>query len=378
MRRFTLRFLPLLMLAVLLAPLFPRSAAAETPEFSNLWDACDYLRECMDQRMTEMSMYLNEDACPRWEDDELREALADTLSYCNRLSVRMIRHPNRSADVSISAVYCDAVRMADAYYSGDTSNLSEEEAECLSRAVDIAAQLKARYGNGLALEKGIYDAICANMSYKTYPDTTSDEFARITTVCSALNDGVGNCQAYSRMFYLLGTLCGMKVGFLSGWYEDHDEGQHIWNTIELDGQLYMVDVTDGDMDNDGSDGPQISYRCFNIGWDRVPADSWNWWDPACSSRISQTTSAALSYFNNQSGFGGCFYSLSDAAEACCQQAAAGNMTYQFLLPGQQPGDEAMHQAIKTVASRYGRATSWRLWWQLTGDSTIFYLRWDQF
>ena len=117
------------------------------------------------------------------------------------------------------------------------------------------------------------------MTYRTYADTDSAEFRRVVTVPSAMLDGVGNCQAYARMFYLLGTLCGLEVGFLAGWYADHDEGQHIWNTIELNGQLYMVDVTDGDFDNANANDPQIQYRCFNIGWDRVPADGWNWWPP---------------------------------------------------------------------------------------------------
>ena len=378
MRRFALRTIALLLLTSLLAMFFPAGVLAEVPVFNNLYLACDYLRACMDQRMTDMRLFLDENACPRWEEDELREVLLDTLSYCDAYSLKLNRYADRSADVSISVSYCDAVRMADAYFSGDTSNLSAEETECLAIAVEIAAQLKAQYGSGLALEKAIYDTICAGMSYKTYPDTSSDEFARITTVCSVLEDHVGNCQAYARMFYLLGTLTGLKVGFLSGWYADHDEGQHIWNTIELDGQLLMVDVTDGDLDNADSTGPQILYRCFNIGWDRVPDGSWNWWDPACGDNISGTTHPNLSYYNNQSNFGGCFYSLSEAAKACCQQAASGNRTYQFLLPDQLIDDEAMHQAIKETLERQGHAANWTLWKWTVNDDTIFHIRWDQF
>ena len=157
MRKSALRILLPLLVAALLAPLFPAPAMAGTPEFVNLYDACDYLRVCMDQRMTEMELFLTADSCPRWTDEQLKEALEDTLSYCSHHLVRVTRYADRSADVKISAIYCDAVRMADAYFSGDASGLAAEEAECLAMAVEIAAQLKAQYGGGLELELAIYD-----------------------------------------------------------------------------------------------------------------------------------------------------------------------------------------------------------------------------
>ena len=293
MRRTAWRALVLLLTLTLLAPLFCAGAPAEAPSFNNIYDACDYLRACMDARETEIALFLDEDACARWETDEVREALEDTMAMAGLIGVRVDRHEDRSADVRISIEYCDAVRMVDAYRSGDLSGLSTEEQQCLAMAVEAATQLRATYSDALSLEKAIYDLICRNVTYRNYPDTTSAEFSRVVTVPSAMLEGVGNCQAYARMFYLLGTLCGLKVGFLSGWYADHDEGQHIWNTIELNGRLYMVDVTDGDFDNADESAPQVQYRSFNIGWDRVPADSWNWWPPACDERICNDTDPDL-------------------------------------------------------------------------------------
>ena len=304
MRRASLRTFALLLTLTLLAQLFPLSALADAPSFSNLYDACDYLRTCMDARMTQIELFLDENACARWETGEVREALADTMSMAGRISVQVDRHEDRSADARIVVEYCDAVRMVDAYRSGDLSGLSAEEQQCLAMAVEAATQLRATYSDALSLEKAIYDLICRNVTYRNYPDTTSAEFSRVVTVPSAMLEGVGNCQAYARMFYLLGTLCGLKVGFLSGWYADHDEGQHIWNTIELNGRLYMVDVTDGDFDNADESAPQVQYRSFNIGWDRVPADSWNWWPPACDERICNDTDPDLWYYNGRPGFGG--------------------------------------------------------------------------
>ena len=73
MRHSSLRTLALLL--TLLAQLFPLSALADAPSFSNLYDACDYLRTCMDARETEIALFLDENACARWETDEVREAL---------------------------------------------------------------------------------------------------------------------------------------------------------------------------------------------------------------------------------------------------------------------------------------------------------------
>ena len=372
MRRTAWRALALLLTLTLLAPLFCAGAPAEAPSFNNLYDACDYLRACMDARETEIALFLDENACARWETDEVREALEDTMAMAGLIAVQVDRHEDRSADVRISIEYCDAVRMVDAYRSGDLSGLSTEEQQCLAMAVEAATQLRATYSDALSLEKAIYDLICRNVTYRNYPDTTSAEFSRVVTVPSAMLEGVGNCQAYARMFYLLGTLCGLKVGFLSGWYADRDEGQHIWNTIELNGRLYMVDVTDGDFDNADESAPQVQYRSFNIGWDRVPADSWNWWPPACDERICNDTDPDLWYYNGRPGFGGCLTSLDAAAEAALAQAAAGYAQWQCILLGQYADPDAFNAVLQSAAQRQGVYATWTVWhWQTDEDTILF-------
>ena len=370
MRRSSLRALALLLAFALLTQL---PALADAPSFSNLYDACDYLRTCMDARETEIELFLDENACARWETDEVREALEDTMAMAGRIGVQVDRHADRSADARISIEYCDAVRMVDAWRSGDLSGLSAEERQCLAMATEAATQLRAMYSDALSLERAVYDLICRNVTYRNYPDTDSAEFSRIVTVPSAMLEGVGNCQAYARMFYLLGTLCGLKVGFLSGWYADHDEGQHIWNTIELDGHLYMVDVTDGDLDNADESAPQIQYRCFNIGWDRAPAGSWNWWPPACDERIRNDTDPGLWYYNGRPGYGGCFASLDAAAEAALAQAAAGHAQWQFILPGQRADSDAFNAVLQSVAQRQGVYARWTIWHLQVEEDTILFV-----
>ena len=132
----------------------------------------------------------------------------------------------------------------------------------------------------------------------------------------------------------------------------------------------MVDVTDGDFDNADESAPQVQYRSFNIGWDRVPADSWNWWPPACDDRIRNDTAPDLWYYNNQPGYGGCSTDLDAAADACIAQARAGYVQWQGILLGQHADSVAFNAALQSAALRQGVYANWVTWdWQ-TGEDTI--------
>lgn len=348
---------------------------AEKVSFSNLWTACDYLRTCMERRETEAALFLTAEACPRWESTQLRSMLIDVLGYCSDYTLTVKRYDDRSADVQVTMVYRDSVRMADAYFSGNTSGLSVAEKSCMQYAAQVVSQLKKQYGGGLALEVAIYDFICNTMSYKTYEDKSSAEFDHITTAYSALMEHQGNCQAYASAFYLLGTMAGFKVGFLSGWYKDERTGQHIWNTIEMNGKLLMVDVTDGDLDNNDANAPEVMYRCFNVGWDRIPRDSWDYYDPACPAMIENVTDPALTFYNNQKGFGGAFTTVAEAGKYCASQAKAGASVTQFMIQGPQVSSDDIHRAIQQALTGK-KSYTWWLWRWVVDDCTYAYVRWE--
>ena len=93
-------------------------------------------------------------------------------------------------------------RVANAYLSGNTSNLTNEELKLYNVAVGIVNEAN-KLSSPLAKEIFIHDAIC-----------------QITEFISNKNqDAIGalvykkaNCQGYTDAFYMLGRMCGLNVG----------------------------------------------------------------------------------------------------------------------------------------------------------------------
>ena len=110
----------------------------------------------------------------------------------------------------------------------------------------------------------------------------------------ALTHGWANCQGYSDAFYLLAGMAGFEVGFQNG----YNAGVlHAWNTVELGGQWYVVDVSTADVAGDLV-APEIGvYTLFNAGRDRCavlfPGI------PSGKPRISRTVRAAVTSFTRE-------------------------------------------------------------------------------
>lgn len=125
-------------------------------------------------------------------------------------------------------------RVANAYRSGDTSNLTMEEANLYNIAVGIVNEAN-KHSSEVEKARYIHDVICDSVcQYK-------DENERNETAIGALIDHYAQCGGYSDAFYLLGRMAGLNVRRINGQF---DGGWHFWNTITLsDGRTYCVDVT---------------------------------------------------------------------------------------------------------------------------------------
>ena len=346
---------------------------AETPVFSFLDDAVEYVEERQLQRAREASFEVSADAAARWETNQLRELFIDSLNYCSAYSLTLDRRDDRSAAVRVSFTYRDSVRMVDAWRSGDTSALSSEEARCLQRAKEIVAGIKAAHGGALQRELAVYDYICEHMRYQNY-DYGTDAFRRIVTACSGLLDGEGNCQSYANAFYLLGSLAGLDVGFLSGWNGDH-QSEHVWNTITIDGEALLVDVTAGDW-NQADVCP--THLFFNVRPDMIPEGSLDWYGPLTDVSMIQPTPQSTSYFNNQAGFGICVDSAQQLASYAVSQAQSGQRFVEVLVLNQVLTQSDIDRALHDVAGRLPHRTQWTCWMQENRGHTHVLLRWDLF
>ena len=128
-------------------------------------------------------------------------------------------------------------RVANAYLSGNTINLTYEECELYNKAVEIAVEAQ-KYSNPVDKEWYIYNEIRRRTKFQSH----SNENA-----IGALIIGFTNCQGYSDAFYMLGRMCGLDVMRISGKVlNKYGEWEgHQWNVITFDNgnTYYHVDVS---------------------------------------------------------------------------------------------------------------------------------------
>ena len=127
-------------------------------------------------------------------------------------------------------------RVANAYLSGDTSNLTAEEQNLYNIAVGIVNEANKR-SSEREKARYIHDVICD--SVKEF----KNENERNKTAVGALIDGYAQCQGYSDAFYMLGLMSRLNVCRIGGYF---NKEPHVWNWIMFsDGKSYCVDVTNG-------------------------------------------------------------------------------------------------------------------------------------
>ncbi|MBQ7455758.1 MAG: hypothetical protein IJS53_04880 [Clostridia bacterium] len=153
-------------------------------------------------------------------------------------------------------------KIALAAQKGDLSGLSEREMETLRVAREFVDTLS---GTEAEKELAIHDYLCGHVT--GFAD--EDDYNEDDSAVGALLNGEANCDGYADAFYLLCSLAGVEVRYVSGIAKG---GLHMWNAVRVDGQWVMVDVTWDDL------GPYISHLYFNIGAERMARD--HEWVPA--------------------------------------------------------------------------------------------------
>lgn len=131
----------------------------------------------------------------------------------------------RVAQITYRITEYPGTRVANAYLSGNTDKLNVDERELYDKAVEIVNEVK-KYSSPFYREVCIHNIICDCVNYVQGKNTA----------LSALVYGQADCDGYADAFYMLGRMCGLEVGRVMG-------GGHAWNTIEFNGKIYFVDVT---------------------------------------------------------------------------------------------------------------------------------------
>ena len=251
-------------------------------------------------------------------------------------------------------------RIVDAWFSGDTSNLNESELYAMNTAVEMVTYAMDTASNRMELEIILHDLIVEQVSYldntRDVPDPLNPP--RNLTVVGALLDGYANCQGYTDAFYTLASMAGFEVGRMSV-YTSND--LHSVNTICLDGNWYIVDVTFDDNDNESS-----NYRLLNAGIDVIHEYEWHEYNQTCP----------LVYSSDENYYYNYYYLVYNdiyqmAADIAASYAVNGNTVFRSMLLYQQD-DDRLNTILYDELMRYENlAFDYTYWYEFTGRDTIY-------
>ena len=185
----------------------------------------------------------------------------EAINICpgSRLRQEIVSGDGQNTRIVYTLQEYPGTRVANAYLSGDTGWLSQDEMKLYKVAKEIADRINKADKKESPTAMSIYFEI---MKRATYLSGDMDHQPRFVTAYGALIDGKANCQGYTDAFYMLGRMCGLNVGRIGG---TANGGSHEWNTITYgDGKTYFIDVTAGDDTIQKTDGgKEFSYIYFN-------------------------------------------------------------------------------------------------------------------
>ena len=239
-------------------------------------------------------------------------------------------------------------KIVDAYFSGNTADLTADELHALEAAKEIVTFALEQTTDPWELEQFLHDVIAETVTY--YTDDRMNDFEyenapRYLSVVGALLDGRANCQGYTDAFYTLAAMAGFQVGKMS---VEAPEGGHQVNTIFLNGQWHIVDVT-----YDDNDGYATDYGRFNMGMDLVKDYTWpEIWE---YNPIADTTDPVLYYYyrNNLA-----FESNEDFSQMIVENwLEFGQTTFFGMVKNEVDGD-SLSEALSSALNETGKGYSY--------------------
>ena len=150
------------------------------------------------------------------------------------------------------------------YYS--PQELVQKQSEFNSKVNDIISPLAGGISE-YDLELYFHDYIIDNCQYDfdaaeyVNSDELGDKYAESFTAYGALINGRAICQGYTEAMGYLLSCVGIESSQITG---KSQEGNHIWNSVKIDGDWYQLDVTWDDTDSLSS-----NHDYFNITTDEL-------------------------------------------------------------------------------------------------------------
>ena len=251
-------------------------------------------------------------------------------------------------------------RIADAYFSQDHFNLSADEKMALDVAVEMVESAKAQAENDYELELLLYQALAEKITYYdddvTY-DKPEDQPWFLNAV-GALTKGQANCQGYADAFYTVASIAGFQVGRMG---VETPGDPHMVNTICLDDQWYVVDVTYGDTDS----GP-VDYRLLNAGMDMIGE---YWWAPENEHHpIAEVTNPDYYYYLHHAI---AFDTPKETAQYIAETWATTNQKTVYAMLRNESDPKVLNDHLHDALVELNQACSYSIWYSGNGKDSFF-------
>lgn len=328
------------------------------PQIGNLTELRDYYNRLTDQKIFDVVFEYTGD--PADLEGNARYLISDGNS-CT-----LFRYPDRDGAYCLSIMEHPGYRIADAYFSGDTSLLNGEELLALNTAVRMVEEAKATASTPLELELALHDMLVETAHYDTSFGTTILDVRkplRHLTAVGALLDGVANCQGYTDAFYALASIAGFQVEKMI--VSAYDPLDHITNVICLDGQWYIVDATFND-----SDGV-LPHFMFNVGKDMCTYYTWE--DISEDQPISPVSDEHFYYFMPEPD-ALTYDSLTEAVRSILSiRRSTGRQDFVVLVRNAELTAADINRCIEREATEVIR---WGIMSQGSSRGTAFYILFD--
>lgn len=292
-----------------------------------------YINKCVSEFRTEIAFILSGSCSDLDENSVIGVENGILATHCQQ--VELGYGEVRTTYVVYSVGYFTSAYILDAYRTGDTSRLDDDNLAVYNKSLEFINTLD-KNSSDLVREKQIHDYICDMTTYyNSDEDYTPENLPRYRMALGVMLDGSANCMGYTDTFYMLASMAGFEVNKVGS----EESMKHTWNVITLNGKKYVVDVTWNDDAMLMNDGQRINnYIYFNAPLDVISQEYR--YDVSNEHMQSVVPTADENYFYsvNNFDFGYMTYTYDEFYNKAKQLIDSGQTTFYIACKNTVAGD----------------------------------------
>lgn len=261
-----------------------------------------------------------------------------------------------------------------AHRLSDQSDLDLREKMVYKKAVDLVEAARRECDSEVEVLLWLHDWLMENVTYFEYDFSLENSDKAPLNAIGALLDGEANCQGYTDGFYLLASLAGFTVD------RQHTDS-HSFNTVELGGKWYIIDVTFDDYDVFKSDSvPKDGYSMYQYFCAGSDYGNEYGWRDHCLRHPIEERSGRYQYYNltdlddEDHNYQRRFTDLSEMAKTIISEYKNGRKDIRVMLVGREITTDELFAAMRNAATNPHVAYTCSAVTNTAGGDTLFFIR----